>query len=110
MSKLRAVSRDRTHMPLNEAVALLLKEQAMSQRQLAHELQVSQGWLSPALSGKRPAATSLIKQSPYRLGVKPEYFVEYRRAILCQALRDNPELVGRFYDQLRTSKTAPRRS
>jgi transcriptional regulator with XRE-family HTH domain len=74
----------------------------MSQRDLARELDVSQGWLSRALSGKRPLSSELLEQVARVLAVKPDHFIEYRRAASIQALKDDPVLVDQVFDQLRS--------
>lgn len=60
------------------------------------------GWeyetLRKQLSGERTLKPDAIKVMADVLGVPPEYFLEYRRYQIEQAIADHPELVDLFYD------------
>jgi len=84
-------------LPFKDEVARLLAERSISQRALARELGVNQGWLSHALNGDRPFPPELIQRMASLLGVEPSHFVEYRRAILIQAVEQDTKLLDRLY-------------
>lgn len=102
------MTRRQTQLPLKDAVAHLLKEHSISQRTLARELDISQGWLSRALSGDRPFPPELFERLARLLDVEPNHFIEYRRASLIQAIDRDPALLDRLYRQL-PSKALHRR-
>lgn len=94
------MARKQTQLPLNDEVARLLAERSISQRTLANELGVSQGWLSRALRGERPFPPELIEATAKLLGVQPSHFIEYRRAAVIRAIDEDPTLLDRMYRQV----------
>lgn len=78
----------------------LLAQHGMSVRQLAAETGVSPSYLSQLLRGvdyKHRPSTALAQRVSLVFRLAPDYFGEYREQVVCERVRDDPELRDRMY-------------
>ena len=93
----------RTKKPFVEELPRLLEERGMSLRGLGREAGVSGAYLSSLLRGvartKAPSA-DLVRRVAHALDLPPDYFVEYREAVVVERIRSDPRLRDELYDRL----------
>lgn len=67
--------------------------------QLARRLKISQPFLSRAVRGadQKVASRELLQAIAAELGVRPDYFIEYRRFQIADAVARNPALTDAVY-------------
>jgi transcriptional regulator with XRE-family HTH domain len=95
-AKKRVVRTDRS---FSEEVPKLLGERAMSQRALARVVGINQSHLS-RLSGpgaRQVPSLSLAAAVAEALDLPPDYFIEYRRARVIQAMDSDGSVRDRLY-------------
>lgn len=90
-----------------DALADLLRQEAGDPRarvNLRQFFKRVKGWeyetLRKQISGERTLKPEAIEAMAEALGVAPEYFVEYRRYQIEEAIASHPEIVDLFYDLL----------
>lgn len=94
---------DRTQRPFVDELPALLRERGMSLRELARQVEVTDSHLSRLLRGvgyrTRPSK-ELARRVAVSLGLEPDYFLEYREAVVIEAVRGNRRLREELYDRL----------
>ncbi len=94
---------DRTQRPFVEELPELLRQRQMSLRQLARDVGVTDSHLSRLLRGigyrTRPSK-DLARRVAVALGLEPDYFPEYREAIVVEAVHTRAGLREELYDRL----------
>lgn len=93
--------------PLAEAVRALLVEEEMTQVELAESIGLSQSELSRILNGRRAAPLEFIETVAQALGVRPEFFLEYRLAMLGEWLRMHRDRVSELLERLERGVELP---
>lgn len=93
----------RTEKEFGEELRALLDQRGISLRKFAKAVGVPQPYLSRTLSGERPPSMKLLTGAADELGLRPDYFAEYRRQIVIEAIKADGKLRDRIYDQLRKS-------
>lgn len=89
----------RTDLPFSEELPRLLAERGLSQRALARSIGVNQSHLSrlagvdPRLLPSKAVAAAVAEA----LGLSADYFVEYRRASVIEAMDTDAALRERLY-------------
>lgn len=95
----RAAPNRRTQAPLAEALDHLLRKHGLSISELARRLEVSQPFLSRAVraADQKRASRELLQAIADELGVQPNYFIEYRRFEIADAVARDPRLTDAVY-------------
>lgn len=75
----------------------LLRDRGMSQRSLARYVGVNQSYLTFVLQGRRTPSRRLLEGAAKALGLPPDYFREYREAIVIERLKADAKLLDRVY-------------
>jgi transcriptional regulator with XRE-family HTH domain len=107
---LRLVGHERTESSFSEALPTLLDERGLSLRALARQAGVSHAHLSRLLRGigyrSRPSA-DLARRVAVALSLPPDYFKEYREAVVLDEVRRNVALREEIYDRVRHASDPP---
>ena len=94
----------RTERAFVEEVPDLLKERGLSLRALARMTGVTDAHLSRLLRGigyrTRPSA-DLAQRVAVALDLSPDYFREYREAVVIEGIRGDPKLREELYERLK---------
>jgi len=93
----------RTQRPFAEALPELLREREMSIRQLARLTGVGNAHLSRLLRGvgyRTKPSKELARRVAQALDLEPDFFLEYREAVVVEAVRRQPQLREELYDRL----------
>jgi transcriptional regulator with XRE-family HTH domain len=109
VTNLPAVALNRTTKPLRDELPRLLREQGMSLRGLAEAIGVNQSYLSRILSATasaaaRPPSAKVTAAIADELDLPRDYFVEYREAVVQNAIVLDSKLRDRIYDSLPRSR------
>lgn len=94
---------DRTQRPFAQELPELLRERQMSIRQLSRQAGVGNAHLSRLLRGvgyRTKPSKELARRVAEALDLKPDYFLEYREAVVIEAIREQPQLREELYDRL----------
>lgn len=85
--------------PFVDEVPRLLSERGMSLRSLAAAAQVEPSHLSRVLRRERYKSPSgdLARRVALALGLRPDYFPEYREAVVVERIRKDPALRDRLF-------------
>lgn len=94
----------RSQVGFGDALDSLLEERDMTQRGLARALGITQGYISRAKNSVRYPSMRLLEESARALDLPEDYFPEYRELAVIEAVRRDPVVRDRFYDQLRRSR------
>ena len=88
---------------LKERLPQLLLERGMSIRALARAVGVNQSHLSRVLGaeGSRPASRELAAALATALDLPTDYFPEFRRGVVIEALDADQHLRDRIYDSIK---------
>jgi pilus assembly protein CpaF len=92
----------RSNVPFSDAWSELFKEQGWTQRKVAEDLELDRSFLSKALRGanyKRLSADVIARLSELA-GLPADYFPEVREHSVIEAVRSDPSLRDRLYDDL----------
>jgi transcriptional regulator with XRE-family HTH domain len=94
---------ERSNVGFRDELPRLLAERGMSLRALEREVGVTSGHLSRVLRGVdyKTASGDLTRRVAEVLCLQPDYFPEAREAFIVEAIRRNPAVRDRLYDQLR---------
>jgi transcriptional regulator with XRE-family HTH domain len=98
--------RQRTDEPIAVWLPRLAAAGGFSLRRLADEIGVAQSYLSrikgddPRHPQWRPPSMHVLERLAQAFEVNPDYFPEYRRAVIEEAIRDDPRLRDRLFDQI----------
>jgi transcriptional regulator with XRE-family HTH domain len=76
-----------------------------SVRELAERVGIHQAHLSRMLAGTRPLPPAVVAAVAAEFAVAPDYFAEYRRAVVIEAAATDPALLDPVYDRLRKRRT-----
>ena len=93
----------RTQRPFAQELPKLLRERQMSIRQLSRQTGVGNAHLSRLLRGvgyRTKPSKELARRVAEALELEPDYFLEYREAVVIEAVRSQPKLREELYDQL----------
>ena len=97
----------RTERPFIEELPNLLNQRRLSLRALAREAKVTDAHLSRLLRGigyrTKPSA-NLAHRVALALALPPDYFREYREAIVIEQVKRDPRLREELYDRLTKRK------
>jgi transcriptional regulator with XRE-family HTH domain len=97
----------RTERPFIEELPTLLNQRRLSLRALAREAKVTDAHLSRLLRGigyrTKPSA-NLAHRVALALALPPDYFREYREALVIEQVKNDPKLREELYDRLTTHK------
>jgi transcriptional regulator with XRE-family HTH domain len=97
----------RTERPFIEELPNLLNQRRLSLRALARQAGVTDAHLSRLLRGigyrTKPSA-NLAHRVALALELPPDYFREYREALVIEQVKNNPQLREELYDRLTTRK------
>lgn len=96
--------RDRTQRPFVEELPALLRERRMSLRELGRQVDVTDSHLSRLLRGvgyRTKPSKELARRVAVALGLEPDYFLEYREAVVIEAVRTDRRLREELYDRVR---------
>jgi transcriptional regulator with XRE-family HTH domain len=93
-----------TSEPFREEVRRLLDESGLTFRDLAEQAGVSEPYLAQVLTGKRPPSPGLVVKVALALDLPEDYFREYRAELVIHHVRSDPELVDRFYNEIKKKK------
>ena len=93
----------RSNRPIRDELPELLRARGMSQRQLAEAARVDPGHLSRALRKAefKTFSGEVAARIAGTLGLPADYWPETRDAATIAAIRSDPKLRDRIYDQLR---------
>jgi transcriptional regulator with XRE-family HTH domain len=96
----------RTQAPFVEELPRVLRARGMSIRGLAREVGVSDSHLSKILRGTyyKTVSPDLASRVALALGLEEDHFPETREGYVVAAVRGDPTLRDRLYDQLRRAK------
>ena len=87
--------------PLGPTIEKLMSETGLTYRALAEKTKLSAGYLNHIVHGNRPVPSNeVLGRLAKALGVKAEYFREYRIRMITEKLEKTPELVDRLYKRL----------
>lgn len=92
----------RTDRPLIEELPRLLEERGRTMHSLAREARINPSHLSKVLRQahyKTPSA-ALAEKVARALDLPPEYFAEYREAVLISRLKRDPRYRDELFDEL----------
>jgi transcriptional regulator with XRE-family HTH domain len=95
---------DRTQRSFVEELPELLRERQLSVRQLARDTGVTSSHLSRLLRGvgyRTKPSKELAQRIAVALELEPDYFLEYREAVVLEAVRAQPRLREELYDRLK---------
>jgi transcriptional regulator with XRE-family HTH domain len=104
---------ERTDEPISVWLPRLAAAGGYSLRRLAEEVGVQQSYLSRIKGGDpvdpqwRPPSMRVLERLADALGVEPDYFPEYRRGAVEEAIRDDPKLRDRVFDQVKRDRSRP---
>jgi transcriptional regulator with XRE-family HTH domain len=87
----------RTQRRFLEEVPALLAEHGISARELARRVGVDQSYLAFVIGGRRSPSRRLLEGAAAALGLPPDYFREYREAIVLERIKADPALLDRIY-------------
>ncbi len=93
----------RTQRPFAEELPGLLRERQMSIRELARRAGVGDAHLSRLLRGvgyRTKPSKVLAKRVAEALELEPDFFLEYREAVVVEAVRMRPRLREELYNRL----------
>jgi transcriptional regulator with XRE-family HTH domain len=92
-----------TNVPLQEELPRLLRLHGISLRALAAAVGVNQSHLSRVLGakGSRPVSGDLAGKIAVALGMREDYFPEFREAVVIERIRRDPALRDRLYSRMR---------
>jgi transcriptional regulator with XRE-family HTH domain len=96
----------RTQRSFVDELPELLRERSMSLRQLARDVDVTDSHLSRLLRGvgyRTKPSKDLARRVAVVLGLEPDYFLEYREAVVVDAVRADPRLREELYDRVKKS-------
>jgi transcriptional regulator with XRE-family HTH domain len=97
----------RTERPFIEELPNLLNQRRLSLRALAREAGVTDAHLSRLLRGvgyrTKPSA-NLAHRVALALALPPDYFREYREALVIEQVKNGPKLREELYDRLTKRK------
>ena len=99
----------RTTDPISVALPRLLADADVSFRELGRATGISQSYFSrirgPKHSvGWRPPSKKLLEAVADELGIEPDFFPEYRRIVVEEAIEVDGRLRDRFYDAVRRQR------
>ena len=89
----------RTQSSFREELPSLLEESGTSIRQLARDIDLPQSYISRVLHGDRAASKNLLGRAAAELGLPVDYFPEYRELVAIEAIKSDPRLRERIYEQ-----------
>lgn len=106
--------RSRTDEPFDIALPRLLHERGLSIRGLAKAVDVNQSHLSRLLGAKpaspaRRVSRALASAVARELDLPEDYFPEYRELAIVEAIRADPALRDRIFDQIEGAHPRKRR-
>jgi transcriptional regulator with XRE-family HTH domain len=104
------VGQERTESPFNEELPALLQRRGLTLRSLARQAGVSHAHLSRLLHGvgyrSRPSI-DLTRRIAAALDLQPDYFKEYREAVVLDEVRRNTALREELYNRLQHESDSP---
>lgn len=105
-----AMAAGRTNRPFAEEVRRLLIERKMSTRALAERAGISQPYLSRLLRQadyKKTPSPRVARAVAEALDKPPDYFAEFREALVIERVRSSQRLRDRLYDDLFAGRKQP---
>ena len=102
--------RSRTDEPIGRWLPRLASEHGYSLRQLADAIGVDQSYLSRIKSADttnrqwRPPSLHVLEQLAQVFDLEPDYFPEYRRRAVEEAIAKDPKLRDRLFDTMRRKR------
>lgn len=90
----------RTREAFRDELPRLLTDRGMSQRALAGLVGINQSYLSFVLQGRRAPSRRLLEGVAKHLELPPDYFREYREAVVVEQVRADPDLLDRVYARI----------
>jgi transcriptional regulator with XRE-family HTH domain len=96
------VAANRTNRRFIEELPVLLRERQMSLRALAREVGVTDAHLSRVLRqvGHKTPSADLARRVAVALGLRPDYFPEFREGVVVERVRKDAKLRDRLYDEM----------
>lgn len=66
-------------------------------RELARRIGVNQSYITFVMQGRRSPSRKLLEGTAEALGLPPDYFREYREAVVLERIKADPRLLDRVY-------------
>jgi transcriptional regulator with XRE-family HTH domain len=104
------MARDRTDQPFRDAMPGLLAERGVSLRELGRRLGMDAAHLSRVRRGRKRLSPDLPRRVAVTLGLPEDYFPETREEAILDAVRRDPRLRERIYEQVLIARGGKRRS
>lgn len=99
---------NRTQKPFAESASAILRERGISGRGLADQVGVHYTHMAKLLRGAKPPSQHVLQAVTLALELPPDYFCELREFLIAEAVRADPDLRDRLYDQISSCRRSGR--